>query len=404
MLKTLPDESVHMCVTSPPYWGLRDYGVEGQLGLEKTPEEYVGKMVEVFREVRRVLRNDGTAWVNMGDAYAGAHPGKKTVQEGGDGVYTRRANRHLSGETDPRKILSNGTGLKPKDLCGIPWRLAFALQADGWYLRSDIIWSKPNPMPESVTDRPTKAHEYLFLLAKSEKYYYDADAIREPNTEGTLLRLASGPVQAKRDQPKNIVRNDGGGEYVNPNGRNRRTVWTIPTESFPESHFATFPQDLVKPCIMAGTSERGACAECGAPWERILEMINLPQRTPAGWDTGPGAHGKEKRGRYSGKWSNEDPNSSGTRILANVKAKRDAGADHNNPFPGRKTAGWKPTCKCGIQETVPCTVLDHFGGSGTSGKVALELGRRAILIELNPTYVEIIRRRCTTTMGLELAG
>jgi len=245
ILKTLPDECVDCCVTSPPYWGLRDYGVEGQLGLEKTPEEYVQKMVEVFREVKRVLRDDGTLWLNLGDSYngsgkAGSNPeyqahhtefGKQSIHESRFGMPT------------------NVKTLKPKDLVGIPWMTAFALRADGWYLRSDIIWSKPNPMPESVTDRCTKSHEYIFLLTKSPKYYYDAEAIKEPSIWSSIPNkryVSNAPHGSERP---------GGNKKLNiPNlaGRNKRSVWTINTKPYSEAHFATFPPELPSLCIKAG--------------------------------------------------------------------------------------------------------------------------------------------------------
>jgi len=211
VLKTIPDQSINTCVTSPPYWGLRDYGIDGQVGIEETPEEYVAKMVEVFREVKRVLRKDGTLWLNLGDSYAGN--------------CSQASNNGRAGFGNPRERLVNrkGKGLKPKDLVGIPWRVALALQADGWYLRSDIIWHKPNPIPESVKDRPTKAHEYIFLLSKSPKYYYDYEAIKEPVTSRQLRST-----------------------------RNKRSVWTVPTRPFPEAHFATFPPELIEPCVLAG--------------------------------------------------------------------------------------------------------------------------------------------------------
>jgi len=252
-LAKLPDGSVHCVVTSPPYWGLRDYSVEGQLGLEPTPEAYVENMVEVFREVRRVLRSDGTAWVNLGDSYWNGGAEKR---DGGHGFVDggKPKLEAAKGALLEARSTTN-LRLRPKDLVGIPWRVAFALQADGWYLRSDIIWSKPNPMPESVTDRPTKAHEYLFLLAKSPRYFYDADAIREPHV---------GPLHSPGNKPKfgEVQRNDFGTDRMdatwgNAAGRNKRSVWEIATESYPEAHFATFPQALVEPCIKAGCPEGG---------------------------------------------------------------------------------------------------------------------------------------------------
>lgn len=255
-LRQLPDNCVQTCVTSPPYWNLRDYGVDGQLGLEPTPEEYVTHMVEVFREVRRVLRDDGTLWLNLGDSF---WAGGSTTEYGQN---TRNfedkstlASHHTNGQCQrpikPRKH----TYLKPKDLVGIPWRVAFALQADGWYLRSDIIWHKPNPMPESVTDRPTKAHEYIFLLSKSERYYYDPEAVKEP-----LKR----PEELNRETPARFggalkhegygTRKHSGRQYTGElTGRNKRDVWMVPTHPFPEAHFATFPPKLIEPCILAGS-------------------------------------------------------------------------------------------------------------------------------------------------------
>lgn len=252
VLKTFPDEFIDCCVTSPPYWGLRDYGVSGQLGLEKTPEEYVAKMVEVFREVKRVLKKEGTVWLNLGDSYAnnGVSDSSKVGGFTGDRI---RAGKKGIMDSRPRTI---PLGLKPKDLVGIPWRVAFALQADGWYLRSDIIWHKPNPMPESVTDRPTKSHEYMFLLTKSAKYYFDQEAVREPHLWAGRDKRADG----QRHESKGLCET---GNYAtnavcyHPNGRNVRTVWTIPTQPTPEAHFATFPEALIVPCIKAGCPEGG---------------------------------------------------------------------------------------------------------------------------------------------------
>lgn len=257
-LKELSSESVQMCVTSPPYWGLRDYGHPGQIGLERTPEEYVQNMVEVFREVRRVLRKDGTLWLNLGDSYA-------TPKEGNTQGTSTSSLHHKNPREDLKQLREESRfkkllppNLKPKDLVGIPWRVAFALQADGWYLRSDIIWSKPNPMPESVTDRPTKAHEYLFLLAKSQKYYYDAEAVKE--NIGNPTRKTNGMrspayLEGRSFQNESDAKWENYGEHIDYSGRNRRSVWTIPTKPFRGAHFATFPADLIEPCIRAGSKE-----------------------------------------------------------------------------------------------------------------------------------------------------
>jgi DNA modification methylase len=306
--------------------------IDNQIGLEKTPEEYVAKMVEVFREVKRVLRDDGTLWLNLGDSYAA----NRTYQVP-DGKYKDVGN-------DKKSEIPEG--LKPKDLVGIPWRVAFALQADGWYLRSDIIWSKPNPMPESVTDRPTKAHEYVFLLSKKAKYYYDADAVREPLQEcsierakygwnGTMVFDESGK-ETYRSQPDPV---DKMGERWSPStGRNRRTVWEIATQPTPEAHFATFPEALVEPCIKAGTSERGCCPVCGAGWERVVEKESPPMevytKTNVKEDVGDFIYKARKDGIKVGygqkyqNWRNDNP-----------------------PL----TTGWQPTCTCSHDETIPCT-------------------------------------------------
>lgn len=246
-LRDLPDGSVHTCVTSPPYFGLRDYGHDGQIGLEATPAEYVAKLVAVFREVRRVLRDDGTLWLNLGDSYYNTSPGS-----GGKCVLPGAGKSMTVGRYHDAKRSFVGTGIKPKDLIGVPWRVAFALQEDGWWLRQDIIWAKLNPMPESVRDRCTKAHEYIFLMSKSERYYFDADAIAEP-----ALVPASQFVPAtgkNRDDATILKRrnNHGGGQLGKPGIRNRRSVWTIATEPFAGAHFAVFPSALIEPCILAG--------------------------------------------------------------------------------------------------------------------------------------------------------
>lgn len=256
-LRELPGESVHCVVTSPPYWGLRDYGMAGQIGLESTPAEFVAKMVDVFREVRRVLRSDGTAWVNVGDSYAssvggvGNNPSSKSTLTTNSGRGPKPGDKYAQGNEGERVRLTHG--LKPKDLCGIPWRLAFALQSDGWWLRQDIIWNKPNPMPESVTDRCTKAHEYVFLLSKSERYYYDAGAIKEPATGRDPGNVGHKYAEQYAAEDGEMLRTKAGLANVGPaDERNKRSVWTVATQSFSEAHFATFPEELITPCILAG--------------------------------------------------------------------------------------------------------------------------------------------------------
>lgn len=243
ILPTLEANTIQCCVTSPPYWGLRDYGVPGQMGLEKTPEEFVENLVRVFREVRRVLRDDGTVWLNLGDSYA------HDIKGSGGGWANDPSNYAFQAQkTTPRKC---NHGLKPKDLVGIPWRVAFALQADGWYLRQDIIWNKPNPMPESVTDRCTKSHEYIFLLTKSARYYYDAEAIREPvkDTSGKNMRAPKLGEHRKDGNYDTVTAKT----YAEIKGANRRSVWTITTKPFKEAHFATFPPEIPEICIRAGS-------------------------------------------------------------------------------------------------------------------------------------------------------
>ena len=438
-LKQLADESVHCCVTSPPYWGLRDYGVEGQLGLEPTPEAYVAEMVAIFREVRRVLRSDGTAWINLGDSYTGSW-GNYSGQNRGNGnqrdimVGSLPAPAWNDRELERPAASRPQNGLKPKDLCGIPWMVAFALRADGWYLRSEIIWHKPNPMPESVTDRPTKSHEQVFLLAKSSRYFYDAEAIKESQSPSSLPRLLRGVSESHKNvngapgqtphSLGNPRRNGEGYGDLTSISRNRRTVWTIATQPYTDAHFATFPPKLVEPCILAGTSARGCCAACGAPWERVVERTGWPDPDENGDDQG--------RMKASGDIATDTGR---RKELSGAKHAAFKAANPDEPI------GWRPTCHhynradewveyipyednknptyieltenqrrrelrkelCQVfanYESDRCVVLDPFAGSGTVGQVALEAGRRAILIELNAKYCEMIERRNQVTLGL----
>jgi DNA modification methylase len=354
VLATLPDESVHCCVTSPPYFGLRDYGVAGQIGLESTPDAFVAELVAVFREVRRVLRSDGTAWLNLGDSYAGGGNYRGINSE----ETLSAKQRSNGGARGVSQLLGakNTPGCKPKDLIGVPWAVAFALRADGWYLRQDIIWSKPNPMPESVRDRCTKAHEYLFLLSKSASYYYDADAIAEPCNypDGSWGRSkcydgdSTGKLRSFYGK---------GAQWKGGETRNRRSVWEVATQPFAEAHFATFPPALIEPCILAGCPER-CCAKCGAPWVREVE------RTPMVLARSERTH---ERGQTR---------SSGTMLEP----------------PKSITLGFSPSCSCNAG-TVPGTCLDPFGGAGTTGLVADRLKRNAMLIELNPEYAHMAMRR-----------
>ena len=444
-LRKLPDESVQMCVTSPPYWGLRSYAIppqvwggkldcvhnwcteeyytektvavssisafskpgqsnvnrlkqsrwrsddtcihcgawRGSLGLEPTPEYYVAHLVEIFREVWRVLRKDGVLFLNLGDSYAGSWGAMSHDLQG----EAKRTGMNTRPPTPFRNV-----GLKPKDLVGIPRCVAFALRADGWYLRQDIIWSKLNPLPESVNDRCTKSHEYIFLLTKSSKYYYDNDAIADARPRSSRPNtLEKGNVVDGKTYEK----------------RNRRSVWTIPLSPIKESHFAVFPPEIPKLCIKAGTSERGACPKCSAPWERITDRT-----THFAGGSGKAGRTSEEVNAY-GKWA-------GRQYGENIKL---------GPVVTTMTLGWRPSCKCyGVEiiedmppkptkkdaeavtdfqkrwyakwerlstiyktlKVVPCIVLDPFAGSGTTPVVARRMGRDYIGIELSETYVKTI--------------
>jgi DNA modification methylase len=395
VLPELASDSVDCIVTSPPYWGLRDYSSDGQIGLERTPEEYVANLVAVFRELRRVLKPSGTCWLNLGDSYAssGIQGPNSGLAELADRFAPRKnprnPNRDDTGEV-PRPVKTVPSGLKPKDLVGIPWRVAFALQADGWYLRSDIIWAKPNPMPESVTDRPTKAHEYLFLLTKASRYYFDADAVREavsPNWK----RGAGAPMPELGDhRPTDGARGHQAQRvYDVAKGANLRSVWTIATRPYPGAHFAVFPPELPERCIKAGSSERGVCPECGKPWERVVELGDLVASGPNGLA--------------------DKPRSSSRRPDAGPLEERPTDGYGDLPRRERTTTGWWPSCEPNhdprnerhLLQPVPAVVLDPFAGSGTTGMVANRLSRRAILIDLNGDYLkQQLKRNAQTPLGL----
>jgi DNA modification methylase len=364
VLPTLPDESVQCVVTSPPYFGLRDYGVDGQIGLEPTVDAFVAELVSVFREVRRVLRDDGTLWLNLGDSYAANRP------------YQAVDNKHR--DVGNNMAMKVPTGMKPKDLIGVPWMVAFALRADGWYLRSDIIWAKPNPMPESVRDRPTKAHEYLFLLTKQPRYYWDADAVKEDAaTAGQAIKMADGWDTSEGGHGtfhRNGREKGASNGAVQGSGRNIRSVWTIATHPFSEAHFATFPPALVEPCIKAGSSEKGACPACGAPWVRVTDRID------AGYD---GSRYGERAIEATG-----GAKTGGT-------ARSTLGSSNGKLTGKHETTGWQPSCPCDAGDPVPCVVLDPFFGAGTVGLVADRLGRDCIGVELNPEYAAMSRKRIT---------
>jgi len=386
----LADESVQCAPTSPPYFGLRNYGLPPTdwpeveyapmpglppltipamtccLGLEETPEAYTGHLVAVFREVNRVLRKDGTVWLNLGDSYATTPPGNKGFHYGpgrqAQGVLqTGHANRDW-----------HGLGLKPKDLVGIPWRVAFALQADGWWLRSDIVWAKGisfcdtysgSTMPESVTDRPTKAHEDIFLLAKSERYFYDHEAVKEAAATGWN-------GSSFTDERDAITKPGlGRGPRTETATRNLRDVWAISPTPYKAAHFATFSPSLVEPMIKAGSSEKGACPRCGAPWELVVERES--ERHNAG--------------------------AAKQRIVASGGA-LDGGTERSTlggmtRFVQREEVGWQPTCDCPEHTPVPCIVLHPFSGAGTTVLVADRLGRNGVGLDLSGTYTRMGRDR-----------
>lgn len=375
-LGELPSASVHCAITSPPYWSLRDYGVEGQIGLEPTLDEWLARLVAVFREVKRVLRPDGVLWVNCGDSYA--NDGKWGGETGGKQAYLPDADRKRVGRE------KRMTGLPPKSLLGQPWRLAVALQADGWILRSDCIWAKSNPMPESVTDRPTRSHEYCFMFAKSGRYYYDQAAVAEPaiyagktvHTNGNEGMDAGYDGHRTRDGFRR-------GVTVAAN-RNLRTVWSIPTAPFTArtvgngytephegaDHYAAYPPALVIPMIRSSSSERGVCSVCGSPWRRLTEHDYVKHR-PSGGKTSHIERGNKVHDGGHGGW----------------------GTFGTNLRKMTETTGWAPTCPHADHPTVPATVLDPFCGTGTTGVVALRHGRSFIGIELSPAYIDIASRR-----------
>jgi len=344
----------------------------GVLGLEPTPEMFVEHIVQIAREWRRVLRDDGTLWMNLGDSY--------NANQGSGFNAHSRTRPHLVGDEVGQKrideasrstVMKRPPGLKPKDLVGIPWMCAFGLRADGWYLRQDICWSKNNPMPESVRDRCTKAHEYVFLLTKSQRYFIDMHAIREPvtSTGGASFGKQDHDATGTGAQSRKLA---DARERNHPLGRNSRSVWTISTESFPEAHFATFPSRLAAKCIRAGTSEKGCCPACGAAWVRVVgrEKTGRKTKMPDGMATHAGDHGSiHIAGREKGK-----PN------------------DETVPV----TTDWRPSCDCPAHEPVPCVVLDPFSGAGTTAIVASVLGRRGIGVELKADYIDIAVRRAET--------
>ncbi len=351
--KALPEKSVHCLVTSPPYHGLRSYLPAGhpdkvlELGAEPTVAEYVEKLVAIFRALRPALRDDSTLWVNVGDRF-----------------------------------------LPNKQLAGAPWRFAFAMQDDGWILRMDNIWSKPNPMPESVSDRPTKSHEYLLLLTKKPTYFYDQEAVREPHTMKPQRRFARDTYGSNGVPGKQMVNqakplSDEPRQFGHRSGRNLRSVWNITTKPYRGSHYAVMPPDLVYPCVKAGTSEYGVCSSCLAPWERVVEREAVPKRVPTGkgWLSGIAEQDN---------WASGTPTHSGL---------------GNTEYAAPRTVDWQPTCECHSSEelarlngtaTIPATVLDPFAGSGTTLYAARKLGRKSVGFDLDARNVKLVEGRLGT--------
>jgi DNA modification methylase len=391
VLSTMPSESVHCAVTSPPYWSLRDYGVDGQIGLEETVDEWIRSLVAVFDQVHRVLRNDGTFWLNCGDAYAGSYGA-----QGRQGKTGQLAGRAACFE---RQIAA---GHK-------------SLQDAGWWVRDEIVWHKPCPMPEICRDRTTVAHEFLFLLTKRPRYFYDQEAIREP-VAGTAHPRGDGRVprgwdtgpgdhkqkrgryQPKSDRTEAFGRGPGWRvKQVNAGSsfgglmatRNKRSVWTIRPEPFSGAHFATFPTALVEPCVLAGTSAAGCCEACGAPLERIVRKgaPNLDHQRACGGDAAGAYDGKATKDFAAARA--EDASAVKARILQGLR--------------DRETVGWRRMCRCPETGTVPCTVLDPFAGSGTTGVVAMRHQRRFVGVELNPSYAELARKRIAAVQPLLFA-
>jgi DNA modification methylase len=387
IIKKISVESINCIVTSPPYYGLRDYDLPPTdwaevsyapmpglppliippmaccLGSEDSVEAYVGHMVLVFRELWKVLRGDGVAWLNLGDSYANSPKGSIVTNKSTlSGSQTYQANG-----TPPKLLDKTKIGLKQKDLIGIPWRVAFALRADGWYLRNDIIWHKPSAIPESVGDRCTKSHEYIFLLTKKARYWYDQDAIREPHKKESIKRDQTGYKAAfvgRHTMPgDNRPHSDNHNGFNHPLGRNKRTVWTVPPKPYKGAHFATFPPALIEPCILAGCPSR-VCVECDESWVRVVERRKADATRP----------------RPFGKKGNDDRNDTLRIYEEHISVK----------------IGFAPTCQCNAPHR-PGVVLDPFFGAGTVGVAARQLKRNWLGIELNADYIEMALERLNQT-------
>jgi len=320
VLKKMWSQSVHSIITSPPYWSMRDYeGGESMIGLEQSSQEYVDAMVETFAEAHRVLRDDGTLWLNLGDTY------NQNVRSDKSGKSVKQGSNRGTNEFTKRRTAAE---LPSGNLVGLPWRVALALQKWGWRLRQDIIWHKPSPMPESVETRCTKAHEYVFMFSKQQKYYYDNVAILEPGVDG--------------------------------GSKNKRSVWTVASQGYDGAHFAAYPPKLIEPMVLASTSEGGCCIRCKTPWTRIVEKIEQTRERP-------------------NEYVKRNPKDKQT--LHNTAPNTAAGVEY-------KTRGWQQKCSCEATETIPCTILDPFLGSGTTACVAVKNGRRCWGIDLSEEYLK----------------
>ena len=411
IMAQLPDNCVHTILCSPPYWGLRNYQIpetawggdpncdhqwdtfqaadgsplkktvcarckawKGNLGLEPDPRMFIDNLVEVFRHARRILHPSGTAWVNLGDSYASFKDGKCVPQSGID----PDDQKNMPEDAAPNRIRATfeGLGIKNKDMLGMPWEMALALRRDGWWLRSEIIWHKGSAMPESIRDRVSRCHEQIFLFTKAERYFYDAFAIREP-VAGTAHPRGNGVNPKAADAPKGVKANSSFSAAVNGlvEYRNKRSVWTVnPDSSGDREHYATYPLELISVPMNAGTSEHGVCAECYAPYKRMIEPT-------------------EEYAKHLGKGYHDHENDA---VQGNMQKKREGVKKVNSSY---KHLGWERTCKCPTDEIVPAVVFDPFMGSGTSGLVAAKGRRNYIGTEISPVYANMAQRRIDEEMS-----
>lgn len=378
VLKSIPKNSVHCVVTSPPYFGLRNYEAEGQIGLETTPEDYIQRLVETFDAVKDVLHPHGTVWVNLGDSYWGSMGGSfkdKDLQNSYTDKMTEEENTLAIRSPTPysqTRVREYG-GYKPKDLIGIPWMFAFAMRARGWYLRTDIIWNCPNKMPESCKDRPGRAHEYMFLFTKSRDYFYDDEAVRVPSSTAfdPNKKRRADSKSASKFVPGNTSPHREGRVFPFRTGTRRlRTVWDVTLEPYKGAHSAPYPTKLVEPCVKAGSSEGGCCSQCLNPLKRTLEKVRIREKeTDRAWQGLPSVTPPQRSIPY-------EPKKQGSM----------------EPEWEYTTTGWERTCKCD-STVIPCTVLDPFSGSGTTGLVATSLGRNYVGVDINGDYLPLAIER-----------